>query len=210
MSDLVDVAPHRRVWRMRKAWAGIAALAVALPLVVVRVGSDRLLLSPSELHAQAAHGTWRHMFALQGVAATIPLPLWALALVVVSVLGFPYVWLAARSLPDRGYAAARVAGLLLVTLVVWWLASLRLLAFTRLDIAMSVLLVGAGAAAIVTTHREELAEWLRDHWRLVLAGEAVFWTFFLAALYVRWSNPDLWHPLRGGEKPMDFAYLNAV
>ena len=194
----------------RWVWIGLGFLVVALPLVVVRVGTSKLTLPADVLEEQRANGTWSDMFDLDGVSASIPLPLWVLALVGAGLVGFPYAWLVAGALPDRGYALSRVVGLLLVTWTVWWIGSLRLLAFTRWAIATAIALVAVGSIAIAVRKRRELAAWLRATWRLVLVGEAVFWSFFAVSLFVRWSNPDLWHPTRGGEKPMDFSYLNAV
>lgn len=204
------VAPVEGRWRVRPLWVGIAVVVLALPLVVARIGSAKLMLPADVLAEQRSHGTWRHMFDLDGVSAAAPLPLWMLALLLAGAIGFPYVWLAARPLPDRGYGLSRVVGLLLVTWVVWWIASLHALPFTRLAIASAALLVAAGAVAIAVRHRDELVAWLRAAWRIVLVEEGVFWAFFALALFVRWSNPDLWHATRGGEKPMDFSYLNAV
>lgn len=183
--------------------------AVTLVLALLRLGSSTLTL-PDHLRGDYAHGgTWREMFDLGFTDATAALA-WILALVLAGAVGLPYAWLAGRRLPDGGFAIARIVGLLLVTLVVWWLASLRALPFTRPAIFLAMAVVAAGAAAIAVRHRQELSASLRSRWRLLVAAEAVFWLVFAAALYIRWSNPDLWHPLRGGEKPMDFAYLNAV
>jgi YYY domain-containing protein len=150
------------------------------------------------------------MFGQRSVPTRFPLPFWVLALVLAGVIGLPYVWLAAAALPDRGFALARPVGLLLVAWLAWWLGSLRLLAFTRASTAAAAALATAGGVAIVLRRRREFVAWLRASRRLLLAEETLFWLLFAGAVLIRWANPDLWHPARGGEKPMDLAFLNAV
>jgi YYY domain-containing protein len=192
-------------------WVAAAALvAVAVPLLAARIGSRTLTLSVAERQLAAAHGTWHRMFDYAGITSRYPVLFWVLALVILGLIGLPYVWIAGASLPDRGFTLARPIALLLVSWLVWWLASLRVVAFTRGAIALSAGVFALGSAVIVARRHHELADWLRTHWRLLLVAETLFWALLAAGILIRWANPDLWHPSRGGEKPMDFAYLNAV
>ena len=178
--------------------------------VIAGTGSGRtLLLSNGDRRLYELHGTWHKMFDW-GLAERAPVLVWVLALVVIGIVGLPFVWLACASLPDRGLALARPIGLLLVAWLVWLLASSGLMDFSRRSILVGMGIVATGGVVLVAPRRREFSTWLRERWRLILVEEGVFWALFAAALLVRWANPDLWHPIRGGEKPMDLAYLTAV
>ena len=56
----------------------------------------------------------------------------------------------------------------------------------------------------------ELKQEFKEHWKYFLMVEVIFLSFFLLDLLIRLGNPDLWHPSKGGERPMDFAYFNAI
>lgn len=169
------------------------------------------LMLPDELwDLYRQNGTWSAMFDRHGLANRLPVPVWALALVLLGLIAWPYLFAAARALPDRGYALSKAVGLLLAGWLVWLLASLRLVMFTRGAIFLVIVMLAAGAGLLAWQQRREWSAFWRARRGLVLLEEGLFWTFFALVLGVRWANPDLWHPVLGGEKPMDFAYLNAV
>ncbi|MGH2541975.1 MAG: DUF2298 domain-containing protein, partial [Ardenticatenaceae bacterium] len=169
-----------------------------------------LMLSPQAAQEQQQGGTWTDIVNPNRWTARFPVVSWLVLMQVIALLALPVTFFIFKPLADRGYLFSKVLGLLLVGLIVWLMASVGVMDFSRASIAVAVLLMGIVSAIIVIRRREELTAFVKDHWRVMAIGEALFLAAFFSFLIIRMANPDLWHPWRGGEKPMDFAYLNAV
>jgi YYY domain-containing protein len=170
-------------------------------------------LPADRLAAQLKGGTWAEMFnraALLNVNELLAGITWYLLLLLLGWMVFPVVYTVLPGLPDRGYPLVRTAGLIIVGWLAWFLGSFKLLPFTRLTIVLCTGLALVISAVFAFRRRQELAEYIRSNWKYILGIELMFLVLFLFSLYVRLGNPDLWHPWHGGEKPMDFAFFNAV
>ena len=171
-----------------------------------------LLLPDDRLAAQRAGGTWTELFNRDAIYNRAPWLGAVLWYVVVSLLGWvvmPLVRMGLGGLPDKGYPFARLVGMLLVAWLVW-LAGSAGVPVTRTTISVAILLVLAGNAFLFWKQRINLRQLWQTKRRDILIAEGVFLTFFVIDLLIRLGNPDLWHPYKGGEKPMDFSYFQAV
>ena len=172
-----------------------------------------LMLTDSVWQAQQQSGTWSDLFDVNSLLNQNPLLgaiVWYLLIAVLGLAAFPLLFAMLPGLRDRGYGVARIAGLLIVTFVVWFAASLHVITFSRGWIAVTVIALIAIGLVAAFRQRSALRDFWRDQRRTILIEEALFAIAFAWFLFVRFGNPDLWHPVMGGEKPMDFAYLNAV
>ncbi len=171
-----------------------------------------LLLPPDRLAEQRSGGTWSDLFdynALQNRYPLVTVALWYLTVSVLGWLAYPFVRFALPGLGDRGYPLSRIAGLLMLTYFAWLAGSVRI-PFSRATIGAAFGLVALLGLILAWKQRAALrAEW-RERRSYFLLVEGLFLAFFLFGLLVRFGNPDLWHPWKGGEKPMDFSYFNAV
>jgi YYY domain-containing protein len=172
-----------------------------------------LLMLPGEIweHMRAG-GTWSGLFPRGN-----PLNRWpGLAVIVwwlsIGIIGLAASPLTRRAFPGLGthsYPLARIFGLLLLGWAVWISGSLGV-APSRWLILTTIMGMAGLSALLVWRGGPGLREVLRRNGRYVLSIELLALGCFALMLAIRLGNPDLWHPFKGGEKPMDFAYLNAV
>jgi len=174
------------------------------------VNGTGLLLTDEEAARQQAGGTWTDVAFWDDLPDGVTPFLWLLAAQVFALAALPLGIVVFRPLPDRGYLLTKALGLLLVATVTWLLVACGAATFSRWTILIALAAVAMLSAFVWWRRRAELAVFFRARWRLIVSMEVLFLVAYFAFLLVRAANPDMWHAWRGGEKPMDFAYLNAV
>lgn len=171
-----------------------------------------LMLPKDMLKRQQAGGTWSELFdsqALQNRYPGLGLVMWYIVILLLGWMIYPLLRIVMKGLADRGYPLAKIAALLVLSWLVW-LAGSAGISFSRINITWIAALLLAGNLAVAYWQRCELREELKLRWRYYLLVEGIGLAFFLFFIAIRIGNPDLWHPNFGGEKPMDFAYFNAI
>jgi YYY domain-containing protein len=162
---------------------------------------------------QQAGGTWSDMFNRDSLLNRYPglaVIVWWIAVALLGWLAFPLLYLALPRLRDRGYGLARVFALLLLAYLTWIAASLHVLPNTRDTILRVLGLLVLAGGGVGWFKRAELRRFVLRERRMILTVEGLFVGLYLVWIGIRLVQPDLWHVYMGGEKPMEFAYLNAV
>ncbi len=199
-----------------------------------------LLLPADVWEEQQAGGTWTELFNPDRLVNKVPVVgmlVWYLFIFILGVFTYPIVRRAFPGLADKGYPLARILGLLLLAYLSWLLGSVGV-AYSRLTIGLvflGIVIVGSFLfynefARSTLLRRSNLPDdetassdvhpprrfidYIKEEWnsnrRYYLMIEGLFLAFFLIDLVIRIANPDLWHPSKGGERPMDLSYLMAV
>ncbi|WP_423225713.1 DUF2298 domain-containing protein [Candidatus Amarolinea aalborgensis] len=189
--------------------AGRAASQPAAPKAEGASGKTLLLDRPTEALPAPYDLRWN---SLATNSTPIAIVVWWLALMLIQLISWPLAFAVFRHLRDRGYLMARLLGWLLAGWLVWIVASLHLpvVGNNLLTIGVAFVLIALLSLALWRRNRGEMAAFARAHRGLLLTSELVFGAAFLFFVAIRLLNPDLWQPWQGGEKFMEFAFLNAT
>ena len=131
---------------------------------------------------------------------------WLLALELLGLLAFPLLYVLLPQLPDRGYSFAKPLGLIFVFYPFWLLASTPFFTNSLLLLILLVVALAGFSTWVVWRRREDLQDFLKDEWPLLLLEEVV-----LLGVFAFWATVIAYDPgISHTEQPMDFGFMNAT
>ena len=155
----------------------------------------------------AANYVWNRALTGNGVVATL---LWLLTIELLGLLALPLTVALCARFPDRGWGLSKLIGWLLLAYPVWLLASTKLAQFDRTALFITLAAGAVLALGAALRWRGQYRASLRGALSAILLSEGLFLLVGGFFLLLRLHTPDLWHPIWGGEKPMELTHLNGI
>ena len=153
---------------------------------------------------------WNELFSDETLSEKYPLLVWGIAIIIIGLISLPTTLILFKNLSDKGYGLTKILGISVVGFLVWSLVSWGIFEYSSVVVIISVLLVLAANTILFIFKRKELISLFKRYWQIFTIEETIFVLAFIAFVALRMFNPDLWHPYRGGEKPMELAHINAL
>ena len=130
--------------------------------------------------------------------------LWWAVLFVLGIIAFPFASIFFSSFFDKGYAFAKIIGLIGITYAIYVLATMHVLPFTSLSLCILLLLFLCGA--IFLMRKTNFFNLFLMHWKIILFEEILFFAALFFWSYIKSFQPDI----HGLEKFMDYGFLNSI
>jgi YYY domain-containing protein len=132
--------------------------------------------------------------------------IWFITVEFLSLIFLPVTFLLFKNLPDRGYAFGKALSILFISFILWILSSIHILPNDRWAIILIAALLAAGSCVLFWRYRQKIKEFIIKNRGVIIATEVIFLTAFILYAVIRSYNPEIVNT----EKPMDFAFLNAI
>jgi YYY domain-containing protein len=131
---------------------------------------------------------------------------WYLLVQVAALAIWPFVSEALAPLDDRGWAAAKAAGVLGLAWLVWFVCMLAPIPFTRATLAVGLVLIAVAAWSWSwrADRLPTMRNWFRAHATIVVTWEVIFAASLAFFALLRAHEPAI----QFFEKPMDMAFVN--
>ena len=131
---------------------------------------------------------------------------WIMIVEYVGIIGFMPTYLLFKSFKDRGYSFMKPIGLLFVSYAIWLIGTAGLLPNSQATGILVMLVLSLVSVVLFFKNKTEVTNFVKNEWRVILFSEVLFLVVLCIWLIYRLYDPSI----NTTEKPMDFAFLNAV
>ena len=173
-------------------------------------GEPGLIYEGQKVDIQQNGGTWSSIFFLSSFPSVLYPFIWYILILIISLIAFPITWIIFKRWPEGGYLFSKPLGIVLASIFTWISVSYGIIQYNILSVFIGYILLGLTSLFFIKKDLSNFKKFIHTNLKNIIKLEFLFLFIFSVFLLLRIVNPDLWHPYKGGEKPMDFAYLNAV